>query len=55
MTAIGFLKKNNNLKVFETCAPQKMLVLNFVSGKIAKQIILDPEEMPIVFGRPDPN
>jgi len=31
--------------------PKKLLVMKFIAGHIKKEIILDPEHMPIVFGR----
>ena len=49
------MKSNQNIDILTNKGPKKMLVLKFVSGPLKKSIVLDPEEMPIIFGKPDPD
>jgi len=45
------MKSSQNLNLLSSNKMRKMLVLKFVSGPLDKEIILDPEEMPIIFGK----
>mmetsp|Transcript_29349 Transcript_29349/g.44235 ORF Transcript_29349/g.44235 Transcript_29349/m.44235 type:complete len:238 (+) Transcript_29349:671-1384(+) len=54
MNLIDLMKRSTKISFQQNSGPKKQLVMRFVSG-MDKQIVLDPEEMPLVFGKADKN
>lgn len=56
MNLIDLMKRISKINLQQTTGPKKKLVMRFVEGSLkGQQIQLDTEEMPIVFGKSDPN
>lgn len=52
MNLIDLMRRNTKISLQQNHGPKKMLVMKFIQGPLAgKEIPLDPEEMPIVFGK----
>lgn len=55
MNLIDLMKRTSKINISQNGGqPKKLLVMKFLSG-LKKEILLDPDQMPIVFGRPDYN
>jgi hypothetical protein len=56
MNLLDLMKRVSKINLRENTGPKKKLVMRFIEGNLkGKQIQLDPEEMPIIFGKCDPN
>lgn len=49
------MKRSTHINLNMDGTAKKMLVMRFIEGPINRQIVLDPDQMPIVFGQKDPN
>jgi hypothetical protein len=54
MNLIDLMKRNMLQNTYQQQA-KKMLILKFTQGSLKTDVVLDPEDMPIVFGCSDPN
>ncbi len=54
MNLIDLMKRKMLQNTYKQQA-KKMLILKFTNGSLKKDVILHPEDMPIVFGCKDPN
>ena len=50
MNLIELMKRSTHINLNMDGTAKKMLVMKFVQGPINRQIVLDPDQMPIVFG-----
>lgn len=50
MNLIELMKRSTHINLQSNSPPKKMLVMRFVHGPINREILLDPDQMPIVFG-----
>ena len=50
MNLIELMKRSTHINLNMDGTAKKMLVMKFVEGPLNKQILLDPDQMPIVFG-----
>jgi hypothetical protein len=55
MNLVELMKRSTHINLNMDGTAKKMLVMRFIEGPINRQIVLDPDQMPIVFGQKDPN
>lgn len=56
MNLMDLMKRISKINLQQNVGPKKKLVMRFIEGGLkGQQIILEPEEMPIIFGKTDPN
>jgi hypothetical protein len=52
---IDLMKRNMLQNTYQQQQPKKQLILKFIKGPLETDVVLDPEDMPIVFGCSDSN
>ena len=56
LNLIDLVKRCPKVNLGQNTAQKKKLIMRFIEGTLkGQEISLDPEEMPIIFGKGDPN